>query len=142
MTGFWKTWMTVWCWGVFVFGAALATAASPATDGVAQALYSLIGARPHDAAFFEQPGMRFSVGLMGAVSMGWALTLLAVIRIADAATWRALTGALLVWFVVDNVISVATGYPLNAVSNTLLVAAYLAPLLASGVLRGGVRAAT
>lgn len=140
MTGFWKTWMTVWCWGVFVFGAALATAAFPATDGVARAIYDIVGARAHGPAFFDAEGVRFSIGLMGAVTMGWALTIMAVVQAAQvlgAPVWRALTFALVVWYAIDGAISVATGYPGNAVSNTLLAAAYLAPVLATGVLRTG-----
>ena len=143
MHGFWKHWMTVWCWGVFVFGAALASAAFPATDAIARTLYDVIGARTHGPDFFEAEGMRFSIGLMGAVSMGWALTMLATVQAANvvgAPVWRGLTGALLLWFVVDSAISVATGYPFNAASNTLLMAGYLAPLLGSGVLKDGAAA--
>jgi hypothetical protein len=41
---------------------------------------------------------------------------------------------MLTCYVIDSAISVASGVPVNAVSNTALIAALLAPILASGVL--------
>jgi hypothetical protein len=46
-----------------------------------------------------------------------------------------MTGAILVWWVVDSSISVALHTPGNAVSNTGLLLLYLIPVLASGVLK-------
>lgn len=48
--------------------------------------------------------------------------------------WREITAAIAVWYGVDCAISIGTGFPLNAVSNTALVIGYLAPVLGSGVL--------
>ncbi len=138
MTGLWKTWIELWCWGVILFGAVLALAGLPATDGVARAIFGLVGQLPPDRALFEPSGMRFSVALMGAVTMGWGFTvlfLLPAIHAAGASAWRGLTAALLIWFVVDSAFSILTGFALNAVSNTGLLLAYLVPLLASGALK-------
>jgi len=138
MTGLWKTWITLWCWGVIVFGAVLALAAFPATDTIARTLFGVIGGVPDGVALFEPLGMRFSVGLMGAVTLGWGFTvlfLLPTMHAAGAPAWKGLTAALAIWFVIDGAISVATGFALNAVSNTVLMTAYLVPLLASGVLK-------
>lgn len=138
MNGLWKTWITLWCWGVVAFGVVLASAGLPGADGVARALFGLLGGVPAGADFFDATGMRFSVALMGAVSIGWGFTmlfLLPAITAAGPSAWRGLTGALLIWFAVDSALSVATGFWLNAVSNTVLLAAYLIPLFASGALK-------
>jgi hypothetical protein len=75
--------------------------------------------------------------------MGWgasfyvAFQALHRLSSSDAAPlWRLMTAAVLLWYVVDSVISVATGVAFNAVSNTLLVALYLAAMLGSGAMSG------
>lgn len=138
MTGLWKTWITLWCWGVILFGAVLATAGLPATEGIAGLAFSLIGGAQVEAGYFDPPGMRFSVALMGAVTLGWGLTilfLLPAIHAAGAPAWRGLTTAMLIWFVIDSAFSVSTGFALNAVSNIVLVILLMVPLLASGALK-------
>ena len=138
MIGLWKTWITIWCWGVIVFGAVLALGAFPATDGIVRMLYGLLSSSPLPADFLEAPGHRFSVALMGAVTLGWGLTilfLLPAIHAAGASAWRGLTAALVIWFVIDGALSAATGFALNTLPNTPLAIAYLVPLLASGVLK-------
>lgn len=138
MGRFWSVWLLVWCWGVLAFGALLVTAAIPAADGAARALFVLFSDHSVDQTIFEQPAVRFGLGLQGALTIGWGLTMLGLLQAAEtvgAPLWRALTFALLAWYVIDSAISVSTGFWVNAVSNTTLVAAYLAPILASGVLR-------
>ncbi|MEL6366257.1 MAG: hypothetical protein AAFR11_15595 [Pseudomonadota bacterium] len=138
MEGLWRTWIIVWCWGTLAFGAAFAGVAFPATSGPSAFYTELVSGGRIDAAALEAEGMRFALALIGAVMMGWAVTIFGVVRAADqvgAYLWRMLTFGLIVWFAVDSWISVAAGYPLNAVGNTGFVALYLIPVLASGVLR-------
>lgn len=138
MSGLWKSWITLWCWAVILFGVVLAGGAFAATDGLVRTLYSILGALSPDALQMDAPGMRFSIGLMGAVTIGWGLTillLLPAIHAAGAAGWRGLTGALVAWYVIDGALSAATGFALNIVPNTGLAIAYLIPVLASGALR-------
>ena len=138
MSGLWKTWITIWCWSVIVFGASIAAGGLPATEGILRTLYGLLSSTPLPEGFLDGPGMRFSVALMGAVTMGWGLTilfLLPAIHAAGAPAWRGLTAALVIWFVIDGALSAATGFALNNVPNTALAIAYLVPLLASGVLK-------
>lgn len=138
MQGFWKTWMTVWSWGVILFGAVLAAGGLPGTDGALAWLYSLLGNLSPETLDLDAPGMRFSVALMGAVTIGWGLTillLLPAIHAAGAPAWRGLTLALAVWYVIDGALSAATGFALNIVPNTALAVAYLVPVMASGALR-------
>lgn len=138
MSNFWKTWMSVWCWGVILFGVVLAAGGLPATDGVVRTLYGILSSHPLPDNFLDAPGLRFSVALMGAVTIGWGLTilfLLPAIHAAGASAWRGLTAALVIWFVIDGLLSAATGFALNNLPNTALAIAYLAPVLASGALK-------
>ena len=140
MSSLWRNWLTAWSVVVVIFGLVLAGAGLEPTDGVAEALLSIMGP---SGAFEWTPHLRFATALMGAVTMGWGLTFFAVFgaanRLGDQAgpVWRLLTLALVVWFVIDSVLSVATGFWLNAVSNAGLLTGYLVPVLASGVLRKG-----
>ena len=139
MTRFWSNWLLVWCWGVLAFGALLATAAVPGLDGAMRVLFGLFAGNPETAATFDLPAVRFGLGLQGALTIGWAMTMFAVLQAAKtigAPIWRSLTFALLAWYVIDSAISVSTGFWPNAVSNTALMVAYLIPVLASSALRG------
>ncbi len=137
MEGFWKAWMSVWCWMTLALGLVFAAAAFPATDVVARLYYDLVSGFGLAPGFLEAPAMRFTVAVLGAVLIGWAMTILALIGVADAAgrpVWRGLTAAMLTWFAIDTTLSVLTGFALNAVPNAVFVATYLAPVMASGVL--------
>ena len=75
---------------------------------------------------------------MGAVTLGWGLTTWVLVAAGPALSptaWRRLTAAIAVLYVIDSTISIATGFWLNAVSNTAIVAAYLLPILRCGVLQ-------
>lgn len=138
MSAFWRGWLNVWCVLVIVFGLVLAGGGLEATSGAADLLFGILGG-PGDLTW--TPHLRFSVALMGAVTMGWGLTFFAVFaaahQLGDRATtvWRLVTASALVWFVIDSALSVATGFALNAVSNAGLLVGYFIPVLASGVLK-------
>ncbi len=136
MTGFWKNWMQAWCVGVVLFGVVLATAAFAHMDGLAAALFKLLSGGRTDASVFQAGDMRFVTGLMGCVTLGWGLTLLAIARDGgNSAIWRLTMAGLVIWYVIDSFVSISTGWPLNAVSNTLLLLLFLVPVLASGILK-------
>lgn len=139
MSLFHQKWLTLWACGVALFGLGLAGMGFAATDGFARFFFDLVG-----SPVTADPGaqFRFAVGLMGCVSMGWGLTFAAAFRAAfatpdvQAATvWRMLLMAALAWYLLDSLISIATGFPLNAVSNTVLLALFLIPVIRSGVLK-------
>ncbi len=136
MTGSNRMSMIVWCWFVIAFGVLLMGGAFAATDGGVRFLIESFGARP----IAMTPPLRFGYGLMGAVTFGWGLTVLAVasashlLPVAAArVVWRRIALALVAWFVVDTTISVATGFALNGVSNTVFLLAFLAILARAGV---------
>ncbi|WP_340646418.1 hypothetical protein [Phenylobacterium sp.] len=138
MSAFWRNWLTVWGWAVALFGLVLAGAGLEATDGPTRLLFGLLKG-PEDLVL--DPPMRFAIALMGAVTLGWAITLLVTFDAAHklgaqgGATWRGVMISAAAWYVIDSGLSIATGFGLNAVPNTLLLAGLLLPLLASGVLR-------
>ena len=139
MAGFWQKWLMLWCVAVAVFGLVLAGGAFAATDGITRGLLVVLG---HPWPAVPDAHHRFSVGLMGAVTLGWGATLMPAFRALGlldprqaAPLWRTMTLAILGWFVIDSAISIATGFWLNAVSNTLLVILFLVPVVRGGVLR-------
>lgn len=145
MSAFWRGWMIVWCLGVVAFGLVLAGGAFEATTGPVQWILETLQG-PGELVF--NPAMRFSLALMGCVSIGWALTMFAVMlaafELGDRARpiWLGLTFGIVVWYVIDSALSVATGFGLNVIPNTLLLITYLVGLLASGALRAPATYAT
>jgi hypothetical protein len=138
MSGFWRKWLTVWCWAVGVFGAVLVAGGLEATSGPARLIFGILNG-PEPLVLNAQ--MRFSLAVMGAVTIGWAVTAAATIQAAillgerAAPVWRGLVAGVLVWFVIDTPMSIATGYGMNAIPNLILLATFLLPIIRSGVLR-------
>jgi hypothetical protein len=87
------------------------------------------------------PPMRFNIALLGAVTLGWSVTLYAAMSAAillgreGRSIWILVTASVVLWYVVDNALSIATGFPRNLITNTLFIAGYLIPVIQSGVLR-------
>lgn len=137
ISSFWSRWLLAVTASIILFGAVLMGAAFPRLDAPTMALLKLL----HGTAAPFDDAMRFSTGLMGAVSFGWGVTLLVVVRAALAnpalggALWRPLTLGLVTWFVPDSLISVSTGFGLNVITNVLILGAWILPLKASGLLR-------
>jgi hypothetical protein len=140
MTGFWKVWIQVWCWGTLVFGVVLLGAAHPTTEAPARMFYDLIYWPIDGGSRFDGEAFRLTVAVLGAVMIGWAVTIFGAIKAAHSGSpelWRAITTAMAVWYIVDSAASVMNGSPMNAVSNTVFLVAWLIPMLATGVLRRG-----
>ena len=143
MSTFWKNWLTIWCFAVCLFGAILAGGAFAATDGIAYTLFEIFG---QQGPLSEEAPMRFMVGLVGAVTLGWGLTMFVAFQAAHLLEengrplWRHMTVFFLIWYVVDSTISIATGFWPNAVSNTVFLAGYLIPVFATGALGSGAHA--
>ncbi len=140
MTRFYRRWLTVWCFGVGLFGLVLYGAGFDATTAPAAAIFALMG---NPLPVEPDRYLRFAVALMGAVTAGWAVTYYAAFRAAwnapraDASKlWRLLTAGALMWFAIDSLASIANGFPLNALSNTALLIGYLVPVIASRALAG------
>lgn len=72
MSKFWKLWIDVWCVGIMVFGLILAAAGFEGFEGGARMLLNELNLQ-HQPVF--NPVERFAIGVMGAVTLGWGLTL-------------------------------------------------------------------
>ena len=117
--------MMWWCWAVIGFGIVLVGAGFAATDAPAMLLLERFGGQP----VVPTAALRFSVGLMGAVTLGWGGSLLALASAGLAnevarPLWRRIGWAVLAWYLIDSVVSVATWFWPNAVSNTVLAACF------------------
>jgi hypothetical protein len=128
--------MLVWCGATIALGAALAGMVSPATEGLGRAYYAMAAGFDPDAVAFDAPGARFAIALLGAVTIGWGLTMLGIVRSADAGSplWRHMTLAVVGWFGIDSLLSIAAGFPHNAALNIGFIGAYLIPVIGSGVM--------
>jgi hypothetical protein len=134
MSNFWRTWLVVWCWGVGLFGLTLAGGAVEATSGPVRLLFGLLSPT---GTFELSPELRFVLIVLGGVSIGWSISLYALIQAAHQLgrpIWMLTTISILTWFVIDSILSVVTGFALNVVPNLLLTVGYLIPVLRSGVL--------
>ena len=138
MSGFWRNWMTGWCLAAGMFGVVLAGGAFDATSGPTRLLFGVLnGAADFDAG----ASMRSSLAVLGAVTIGWSLTLLAAIQAANqlgedgGPVWRMIAVSLLAWYAIDSGLSIATGFGLNAVPNTIFLASFLLPIFRAGRLR-------
>jgi hypothetical protein len=139
MNKFWWDWLSIWSFAVIIFGLVLAGAGFAATDGIAAALFNFIGPERYAPTL----PLRFGIGLMGAVTMGWggmfyiAFKAFQGLEATQAAPlWRLTVVVVLVWFVIDSSISIATGFWMNAVSNMVFTLLLLLPIMRTGVMRG------
>lgn len=140
MGGFWKSWLTVWWWGMVIASIGFTAAAIPGLDGPVLAFYDLIH-WPFDGQSGFTEATRPTAAILGGVFLGFALAVGALMRLALRATreeapaiWRTVTATVAAWYVADSAASVLTGVPVNALSNTLILVAYLIPVVGSGVL--------
>lgn len=138
MSAFWQNWMTGLCLAMGLFGVVLAGGGLEATSGPVRIVFDLLNG-PGELDL--DPHMRFSLAVLGAVSIGWSLTLLAAVQAANKVgkplskpIWVLVTASVVSWYVIDSTLSVMTGFGLNVVPNTVLIAAYLLPVIRSGVL--------
>lgn len=137
MSVFWRTWFFVWCLSLGAFGLVLAGGGVEATSGPVRFILSML--QGGGQISFDPP-LRFSLAVLGAVSVGWAVTLFLMIRAAidlkeaGRPLWNAITAGMVSWFVIDSTLSVVTGFGLNVVPNVVLAGTYLIGLMGSGAL--------
>jgi hypothetical protein len=137
MSGFWRNWMMAWCGAVALFGLMLMGGAFDATSAPTRIFFGIIGGG-RELNLDDQ--MRFSMAVLGAVTLGWSVTMLGAIQAAillaerGGPAWRMVAAGVVAWFVTDTPLSIATGYGVNAIPNVIFLAAFLLPLFASGVL--------
>jgi hypothetical protein len=137
MLGFWRNWITGWCLAVGMFGIILAGGGLEVTSGPSRIIFDLLNG-PGELEL--DPHMRFSLAVLGAVSIGWSLTLLAAVQALNLIDkqlgkpiWVLVIASVMSWYVIDSILSIATGFGLNTIPNTVLMAGFLIPVIRSGV---------
>lgn len=137
MSNFWRSWLDIWCYLIILFGILLSGAGLEGYEGFVDTLYRFLNL--NTAPVFNEVE-RFSIGLMGAVTVGWGLTLLYYLQAAHNnnegnRVWRQLALAIIVWYAIDGYISYRTGFTLNIFGNTVLALGLLFPLYINGKLK-------
>ena len=132
-------WMRGWCAAIGLFGMVLVGGGFEATSGPIRLFFEFLNG-PGELDL--NPHIRFILAILGAVTIGWGLTLMAVIQAhwqlgkqASKSIWMGIAASIVIWYVMDSILSIATGFWLNAVSNTIFSATFLIPIIRSGVLR-------
>jgi len=130
--------LKLFAWVVILFGAVLCLAGFTLTLAPVDLLYKVFHPGEGHAVWGDH--LRFSTGLMGAVTLSWGLTLLALAKhtaIMNAASvkalWGSVTAGMIIWLVIDSVISIANGFWVNAISNAVIAVIYFWAIGKSGV---------
>jgi hypothetical protein len=79
--------------------------------------------------------VKFAYGVLGAVMVGWAVSLFYILlvpfRRREREAWLGVSLSVTVWYVVDSIWSVATGFYENALLNTGFFILFIIPLAAT-----------
>jgi hypothetical protein len=79
--------------------------------------------------------IKFVYGVLGAVMFGWSVALLYIVavpfRSGKREAWYAITASILMWFIVDSLFSISTGFWQNAIFNTTFIVFFVIPLIAT-----------
>jgi hypothetical protein len=128
---FWWRWLVAVTGGVMVFSLSLIL--------LPQTIQSIFN------PFFFPPSTRFDAdasryinflyALLGAVMIGWMVTVLFVLmgafRRGERAAWNAVTLSIVTWYLIDSSVSILSGFAANAVLNTVFLALFIIPLAAT-----------
>ncbi len=130
----WCNWLTVVIIGIALFGVVLVI-----FPGLTHELFNWIaflGDRPKLLGDPEVVGyLSFVYGVLGAVMLGWSAVFYYIVRgpfrAGESWSWYALAVPITVWFGVDSVHSVVSGFWPNAVFNAGFFIAFGVPLVAT-----------
>jgi hypothetical protein len=108
---------------------------------------SFVQEKLFDAMFFSSAQMKtilsnsavsyilFTYRVLGAVMVGWMISLLFILagsfRQKQREGWYAVTGSIVVWFLLDSGVSISAGYWQNAVFNVVFFVLFIIPLAAT-----------
>lgn len=137
MSPLWQAWFRFWLISMVLFALIVAGGALPATDAPLRMGLALVSMGPPADL---TPAGRFMTGILGGVFLGWMVMLWLVVRQAIAMghagrpLWFAATIGMASWYALDNALSLATGFGLNLVPNTLALGTFLIGVVRSRVL--------
>lgn len=128
----WWRWLLVVTAGTLVFGLALMV-----LPQVMLPFFNILffGSpdNPFDAAATRY--ITFTYGVLGAVMVGWAIALLYIVlkpfRRGEREAWNALAWSIGIWYLIDSVFSLYSGFGANALFNTAFLVLFAIPLAAT-----------
>jgi hypothetical protein len=131
---FWWRWLLVANAGVFLFGLAFIL-----LPDVMYNFFDLVlfwdGTPKISFTADTTSFLKFAYGVLGAVMIGWAISLYYILlvpfRRGEWEAWLGVTLSMTVWYVVDSIWSVATGFYENALLNTGFFVLFIIPLAAT-----------
>lgn len=134
MTEFWRKWLIVAAAITGLAGLGFAVLTATGAIGIHNTIFDLVFLPGEMDAPAGDAGS-FAMGVTGAVLVGWAAMMIVLLTSRGTSslpdTWRALAIGLVVWFVVDGIVSIAAGALGNLVLNLGFVALFAPPLLAT-----------
>lgn len=128
---FWRRWLIAACIGVVAFGSMMFL-----LRDVAQTFFNLLIFQQEGPVFPDAVDyIAFTYGILGIVMIGWSVLLLAVVAIPfqrrEPWAWWALALSIGIWYAIDSLFSIATGYAANAILNTVFGVLFVIPLAAT-----------
>jgi hypothetical protein len=134
MTEFWRRWLIVAAATTGLAGLGFAVLTATGAIGIHNTIFDLVFLPGEMDALAGDAGS-FAMGVTGAVLVGWSSTMLVLLASRSTSslldTWRALAIGLLVWFVVDGIVSIGAGALGNLVLNLGFVVLFAPPLIAT-----------
>lgn len=100
------------------------------------AIFDDLGFGPEDGAILDdqRPYIRLVCGILGAVIVGWMMTIAAIVagplRRREPWAWWAIVSATLVWFILDTGLSLSLGFVGHALFNVAFAIGLAIPLAA------------
>ena len=128
---FWRRWLIGVCCAVILYSLALILFPAAMHTLFNTLFYS---ARDTDGLFSEdgEAYLKLILGVLGAVIIGWMVTLLALVltlfRPGERPVWNTLTISIIIWFVIDSGFSLYIGVPAHALFNTGFLMLFMLPL--------------
>jgi len=137
MTLFWQNWLRVASLILVAYGVMMALVMLPQMQGPMRWMIDLVLEPSAAAGSALSERAVFITGIAGAMLMGWGVLIyfVATHGMKSGADWvgRAILTSLMVWFVVDNIVSYEVGAYLNIASNTAFALIIAVPFIASAL---------
>ena len=131
---FWWYWLVAVVAGVILFGLALVLAPSFVEILFNWMLFSVSKANT-SFNVLTVTYLRFVYQVLGAVMVGWGVSLLCILgssfRRGERQGWYALTASIVIWFGLDSGSSILSGFGENAILNCVFFILFAIPLAAT-----------
>jgi hypothetical protein len=131
---FWRRWLIVVTGGVLIYGFSLIV-----LPNVAKSFFStMMFSSPDAMGVFDEAAndyITFVHSVLGAVLIGWMLTVLYIVigsfQPGQRHTWNTLAAAIGTWYIIDSGYSLYSGAVAHAIFNTLFLLLFVIPLAAT-----------